>query len=182
EAFFGDIKDTINDWRLRRSYGTTGNDLTVAAVKIGQFLYQEKYTQSGGYVFGDRYYNGIMYGANPTQNLTWTTSKSYNLGLEFGLLNNKLSGSIDVFSRKETDILGARNLIVPDKYGRTLAPEDDAACSYGGGEFMLNGNGGAGEVSYGLGGNLGYCKDRWDIYDEAPSCGVGREQNFRSRI
>src|SRR5690606_34816069 len=66
EAFFGGIKDKINDLKLRLSYGTTGNDLTVAAVKIGQFLYQEKYTQSGGYVFGDRYYNGIMYGANPT--------------------------------------------------------------------------------------------------------------------
>lgn len=182
EAFFGGIKDKINDLKLRLSYGTTGNDLTVAAVKIGQFLYQEKYTQSGGYVFGDRYYNGIMYGANPTQNLTWTTSKSYNLGLDFGLLNNKLSGSIDVFSRKETDILGARNLIVPDNYGRTLAPENYAARSYKGGEFMLNWNDRAGEVSYGLGANLGYSKDQWDIYDEEPSYGVGREQNFRSRI
>lgn len=182
EDFFKGAKESINDLKLRFSYGTTGNDLNVNAVKINQFLYQEKYAPSGGYMFGDRYYNGISYGANPTQNLTWTTSKSYNGGLDFGMFNNKLTGSIDVFSRKEVDILGGRNLIVPDNYGRTLAPENYAARSYKGGEITLGWNARVGEVSYGINGNIGYAKDRWDIYDEEPSYAAGREQNFRSRI
>ncbi len=182
ESFFENIKNTVNDLKLRASYGSTGNDLNVNAVKIGQFLYQEKYAPSGGYMFGDRYYNGITYGATPTQNLTWTTSRSYNLGLDFTMLNNKFTGNIDVFKRKETDILGGRNLIVPDNYGRTLAPENYAARSYHGGEFTLGWNDKLGAVNYGVQANMGYATDRWDIYDEEPSYGIGREQNFRSRI
>lgn len=182
EDFFANVKNSINDLKLRASYGSTGNDLDVNAARIGQFLYQEKYAPSGGYMFGDRYYNGIAYGSNPTQNLTWTTSKSYNFGLDFAFVNHKLTGNIDVFSRKETDILGGRNLIVPDNYGRTLAPENYAARSYKGGEITLGWNDRAGEVSYGINANLGYAKDRWDVYDEEPAYGVGREQNFRSRI
>lgn len=182
EQFFSNIKNTFSDLKLRASYGTTGNDLNVNAARIGQFLYQEKYTPSGGYIFGDRYYNGIAYGATPTQNLTWTTSKSVNLGLDFGLINNKLTGSVDVFSRKETDILGQRSLKVPDNYGRALAPENYAARSYKGGELSLNWNDRVGEVFYGITANMGYAKDRWDIFDEEPSYAAGGTQNFRSRI
>ncbi|MGN0003241.1 MAG: SusC/RagA family TonB-linked outer membrane protein [Sphingobacterium composti] len=182
ESFFESAKATFNDLKLRASFGTTGNDLNVGAVKIAQFLYQENYAPSGGYIFGDRYYNGVTYGANPTQNLTWTTSKSYNLGLDFAMANNRLSGNIDVFKRDETDILGGRNLIVPDNYGRTLAPENYAARSYKGGEFTLGWNDLAGEFSYGITANMGYAVDQWNIYDEEPSYESGREQNFRSRI
>lgn len=182
EQFFSNIKNTFSDLKLRASYGTTGNDLNVSAARIGQFLYQEKYTPSGGYIFGDRYYNGIAYGATPTQNLTWTTSKSVNLGVDFGFINNKLTGSVDAFSRKETDILGQRSLNVSDNYGRALAPENYAARSYKGGELSLNWNDRVGEVFYGITANMGYAKDRWDIFDEEPSYAVGGTQNFRSRI
>ncbi|AIM37092.1 collagen-binding protein [Sphingobacterium sp. ML3W] len=182
EGFFSNIKNTFSDLKLRASYGTTGNDLNVNAERIGQFLYQEKYRPSGGYMFGDRYYNGVAYGATPTQNLTWTTSKSVNIGVDFGFINNKLTGSLDVFNRKETDILGPRSLTVPDNYGRELAPENYAARSYKGGEISLNWNDRIGEVSYGLTANMGYAKDRWDIYDEEPSYGPDGTQNFRTRI
>ncbi|MGJ1431923.1 SusC/RagA family TonB-linked outer membrane protein [Sphingobacterium spiritivorum] len=182
EQFFSDIKNTFSDLKLRASYGTTGNDLNVNAERIGQFLYQEKYRPAGGYMFGDRYYNGIAYGATPTQNLTWTTSKSINIGVDFGLINNKLTGVLDVFSRKETNILGPRSLKVPDNYGRELAPENYAARSYKGGEFSLNWNDRLGEVSYGLTANIGYAKDRWDIYDEEPAFAVGGTRNFESRV
>jgi len=172
----------VNDLKLRASYGSTGNDLDIKGDKIGQFLYQEKFAPSGGYIFGDRYYNGIMYGNTPTQNLTWTKSKSYNIGIDFALLRNKLSGTLDGFLRKETDILGGRQHVIPDTYGRTLAPENYAARSYRGGEVSLNWNDRAGEVSYGVSANLGYAKDRWDVYDEEPSYAVGGSQHFRSRI
>lgn len=182
ESFFSTIKNSINEFKLRGSFGTTGNDLNVSADRIGQFLYQEKYAASGGYMFGDRYYNGIAYGSTPSQNLTWTTSKSFNVGTDFGLFNNKLNGSIDVFHRKETDILGGRTLTIPDSYGRSLAPENYAARTYKGGEFSLNWNDRIGEFSYGVMANMGYAKDRWDIYDEEPSYGANGVQNFRSRI
>lgn len=182
ESFFTNLKNTINDFKLRASYGSTGNDLNVSAERIGQFLYREKYTPNGGSIFGDRYYNGIAYGNNPTQNLTWTTSKSYNVGIDFAMLNSRLSGSLDGFVRKETDILGRKQNTLPDTYGRELAPENYAARSYRGGEFSLNWNDRIGEVSYGISANMGYAKDKWDIYDEEPAYAAGGAQNFRSRV
>jgi len=182
EGFFAGIKSTVNDLKLRASYGSTGNDLNVSGDKIGQFLYQEKFAPSGGYIFGDRYYNGIMYGTTPTQNLTWTKSRSYNAGMDFALLRNKLTGTLDGFVRKETDILGGRQNIIPDTYGRTLAPENYAARSYRGGEIALDWNDRAGGISYGIRANMGYAKDRWDVYDEEPSYAIGGAQHFRSRI
>jgi len=182
EQFFSGIKDTFTDLKVRASYGTTGNDLDTNAERIGQFLYQEKYKPSGGYMFGDRYYNGIAYGDTPTQNLTWTTSKSVNIGVDFGLMNNRLTGSVDVFSRKETDILGRRSLKVPDNYGRLLAPENYAARSYKGGELSVNWNDRIGEVSYGVTANMGYAKDQWDVYDEEPAFAVDGTRNFESRV
>lgn len=183
EDFFTNIKNTVSDLRLRASYGTTGNYLDENANPIGQFTYAEKYNvTSSGMIFGDRYYNGIAYGNTPNPNVTWTTSSSYNLGLDFGVLNNKLTGTIDVFKRKETDILASRTVTLPDTYGRTLAKENYAARSYRGGELSLAWQDTKGELSYGIHGNLGYAIDRWDIYDEEPAYGLGENMHFLSRI
>ncbi|HYH55999.1 MAG TPA: SusC/RagA family TonB-linked outer membrane protein, partial [Anseongella sp.] len=98
-------------------------------------------------------------------------------------LNGKLSGTLDAFLREETDILGSRLVTLPDNYGRDLAPENYAARSYRGGEITaawrdnLSNN-----LNYGITANLGYAKDRWDIYDENPAFAPGGNQHFQSRI
>lgn len=42
--------------------------------------------------------------------LTWETTKSFNVGLDFGLWNNRLTGNIDVYFSKTNDLLLKRNL------------------------------------------------------------------------
>ena len=182
ENFFEQIKDHVSDLKLRFAYGTTGNYLDVDGESIGSFSYLEKYGTTSGTIFGNRYYNGLVYGSTPNTNVTWTESESYNLGLDFGFFNNKLNGSIEVFKRAETNILGPRTVLLPDTYGRALAPENYAARSYRGGEFSLNWNDVIGEVRYGITGNLGYAVDRWDIYDEPAAYGPDGLQQFNSRI
>lgn len=182
EDFFSVIRNTVSDLKIRASYGTTGNYLDENAESIRQFTYAEKYNTTTGFIFGDRYYNGLAYGDTPNPNVTWTNSKSYNAGLDFGFLQNKLNGSLDVFKREETDILASRTVKLPDTYGRTLAKENYAARSYRGGELTVNWNDRVGELSYGLSANIGYAIDRWDIYDEEPAYGPGGNMHFRSRI
>jgi hypothetical protein len=93
-----------------------------------------------------------------------------------------LNGSIEVFKRAESKILGPRTVLLPDSYGRTLAPENYAARSYKGGEISANWNDRIGEVAYGISGNIGYAVDQWDIFDEPAAYAAGGLEHFRSRI
>ncbi len=184
ETWFRSLTKAFDDLKLRGSFGITGNDLNVSAEKIGAFQYHPVYVNSGSYMFGDRLYQAIAPGATPNPDLTWTTSRSYNAGIDFATLSNRLIGSVDVFVRKETDILGSRLVRLPDNYGQALAPENYAARSYRGGELSLEwrdkaaGN----QINYSVTANVGYAKDRWDIYDESAAFGPGGFRNFESRI
>lgn len=182
EGFFSEIKDKVSDLKLRFAYGATGNYLDVFGNVINPFSYAEKYGTTSGFIFGDRYYNGLEYGDTPNPNITWTRSESYNLGVDFGFINNKLNGSFEVFQRSESKILGPRTVLLPDTYGRDLAPENYAARSYRGGEISVNWNDQIGEVRYGITGNLGYAVDRWDIYDEPAAYAEGGKEHFNSRV
>jgi TonB-linked SusC/RagA family outer membrane protein len=184
ESFFKNLSDKVDELKLRASYGTTGNDLNVANQAISPFSYTYKYVNSGSYMFGDRLYTSIAPGATPNPNLTWATSTTYNAGIDAAFMNNRLNASLDVFVRKETNILGSRLVTLPDNYGQSLAPENYAARSWRGGELQLEWRDKAfdNEVNYSINANMGYSKDRWDIYDEAATFAPGGNRHFESRI
>jgi len=95
ESFMQDF-DWINLLKLKASYGQQGND------QIGNYYaYLDQYSVSGANgVFSD----GVLsYKGNP--DITWETSNSYNVGLEFSLFSNKLGGSIEYFGRTSSDML-----------------------------------------------------------------------------
>ena len=86
--------------KLRLSWGKNGNR--------GISSYESLSTMDmAKYVFGDGGSTAIgLYPtsmANPL--LGWETSQSYNLGLDFSVLNNRLSGSIDLYTTRTTDLL-----------------------------------------------------------------------------
>lgn len=176
-AFWEDIK-------LRASYGTTGNDLDVNGNEIRPFSYATNYTNAGSYIFGDRLYRAIAPGPTPNPFLTWATSTTYNVGLDLAILQGRLSGSLDVFYKKEEDILGSRLVTLPDNYGQALAPENYAARSWRGGEFsaLWQDHAWDGQVQYSIHGNLGYSKDQWDILDQAAIFEPGGNRASESAI
>lgn len=140
ESFMEGTSDWLSNLKIRASYGTTGNDLDLSKNpidKITAFSFIQKYEKvtDKPYVFGSNLANGIKAGATPNIFLTWATSTTYNGGLDFGFFNNRLSGTLDAFYRKETDILGPRTVSIPSTYGQDLAPENYAARSWRGGEI-----------------------------------------------
>ena len=161
-------KDWLSNLKIRASYGTTGNDLDVDDEEIAAFAYLQKYNRSdNAYVFGSNLANTIVAGDTPNPTLTWATSSTYNGGLDFGFLDNRLSGTFDAFYRKEVDILGPRTVTIPSTYGQSLAPENYAERSWRGGELALTWRDQAarGEIDYSLYVNLGFARDRWDKLD-----------------
>jgi len=98
EAFIEDIK-SIDALALRATYGITG-----ISPKPGYASSKDILTAgSSGNVPGGQYLNISSY-ANPS--LTWESTKTYNLGLDFGFLNHRLTGSIDLYQKETSNLLG----------------------------------------------------------------------------
>ncbi len=92
--------EAINDLKLRASYGVTGRS------GFPRYTALSRYTGYGRYLNDDGQWIRVYGPANNfNPNLRWEKAISYNLGLDFSLFQNKLSGSIDVFDRQSSDIL-----------------------------------------------------------------------------
>ena len=89
----------LSNLKLRLSYGITGNNASVGAYET-QSLAGVKYY----YNFGNALANG--YGsALSNADLTWEKTSELNVGLDFGVFKNRISGSIDVYNRISRDLL-----------------------------------------------------------------------------
>ncbi|WP_215242204.1 TonB-dependent receptor [Dyadobacter helix] len=91
---------TFSDLKLRGSYGVTGNATGFGAYTT-QFL-------SGS--LGTYYYNGILTAAlGPTQaanaDLKWEKTATTNIGLDFAVLNGKLSGTLELYNKNTTGMI-----------------------------------------------------------------------------
>ncbi len=168
ESFMDNFSGWLDNLKIRASYGTTGNDLNVKNEEINPFSYMHVYQSGNSYIWGDNLNLGIAPGATPNPYLTWATSTTYNGGIDFTVLNNKLSGSIEAFYKKEEDILGSRIVTIPNTYGRDLAPENYAARSWRGFEAnaMWRNKALGGKLDYTIYGNIGFSKDQWDVLDQ----------------
>lgn len=101
EGFLKNV-DWLSDLKLRLGYGETGqqdvND---------NYAWIPTYSMSTG---TNGFYplvgNGTLYRPdNFTPDLKWETTTTYNVGLDFGFLNQRLTGSVDVYYRETTDLL-----------------------------------------------------------------------------
>ena len=93
----------LSDLKLRADYGKTGQQ----AGAVPDYSWIATYSKNTG---TDSFYpvtgDGQLYRPdNYTPNLKWETTTTYNLGLDWGIMNQRLSGSIDVYKRKTTDLL-----------------------------------------------------------------------------
>jgi len=95
EDFIQNI-DWINTFKLRASYGQVGNE------DIGGF-YIAHPTFAVGYNNGSE--GGILGSTSGNADLTWETNIQTDVALEFGFLNNRISGTLEYYQRKSQDLL-----------------------------------------------------------------------------
>jgi TonB-linked SusC/RagA family outer membrane protein len=101
EEFMKGIKG-MNLLKIRGGYGVTGQQ-----DGIGDYAYISNYYQgatSAQYAFGGQYYTVFRPGGFDA-NLRWEQTASYNVGLDFGFLKDRISGTIDLYSKTTTDLL-----------------------------------------------------------------------------
>lgn len=134
ESFMKESLPVISNLKLRASYGEMGDDGSAANYPpvLGYGL-----TTRIGWMFGDALSGGLQPQAIPNPNLTWYEIKMYNLGLDFGVFENKLSGSFELFRRDRTGLLATGDAVVPGTVGANLPQENLNADRNFGWELML---------------------------------------------
>lgn len=102
ESFFENIRTVMNDLKIRASYGVTGQQ-----DGISDYAYIPSYTisQDGAYYWFNGQWIPTYRPQAYNSNLKWETTKSWNFGVDFGFLNNRISGSVDFYTRKTEDLL-----------------------------------------------------------------------------
>jgi len=130
------LKDSrvLSNLKIRVAYGVTGQQ-----DGIGNYNYLPVYTQS---VTGaEAYINGqYIYTYRPdsyVSDLKWETTKSWNFGLDFGFLNNRLTGSFDFYTRKTEDLIASVPSAAGTNFAKTITTNVGNVDSHGI-EFSIN--------------------------------------------
>lgn len=98
--------NVISALKLRAGYGKTSSQSVAPYSSLG--LLSSNFYNFGPVAIGGA--NGYYVSTLANQNLTWEFTNSFNIGLDFGLFNNRLTGSVDAYSERTNNILQQVNL------------------------------------------------------------------------
>tara|TARA_R110002049_G_scaffold9962_2_gene49693 strand:- start:80941 stop:84030 length:3090 start_codon:yes stop_codon:yes gene_type:complete len=150
EKFIAD-SNTFSDLKLRVSWGQTGNQ------DIGN--YSSITTFGGGPV---AIYNGLpVTSSDPTRvanpDLKWETTEQFNVGLDFGLLKNRITGSLDYYTKTTSDLLF--NMPIPPTTGFGSVLKNVGSVKNIGFDFNVNSRNIVGEFEWTTGFNISTVKN-----------------------
>ena len=118
----------INMFKLRYSYGKVGNDKLMNGNTQIRFPYVERFAtyDADGYYYGDiktslYYYPGLSYSRISSPYITWEVATKHDIGLDFSLFNDKLSGTVDYFHEQRDGIYLNRKFL-PQSVGLNHIP------------------------------------------------------------
>ena len=170
EGFMGD-QNTFNNLKLRASYGKVGND------GIPSSLFIPLATQNLPYFFNGAEILNIRIAELADPSLKWEVTTEKNIGLDFSLLKNKLSGTLDVYNRRTEDALVRIRVpaILGDPNNEYIT--NAATFTNKGVEFSLNyANNISRDWKYNIGGNIAFNNNKIEKLNGGqaiPDGGVG---------
>lgn len=143
----------INELKLRASYGSLGNNATTS-----YYMYQSLFA-TANYVLNGNIAGGLAQTVLANPALTWEKTYMTNIGVDFALLDNRLSGSLDVYNKDTKGIL--ISLPAPLEHGTSVVPNQNAGeVNNKGFELDLHWNDRIGSVIYNVGFNLGFVNNK----------------------
>ena len=99
ETFFEPLKKSIQNLKLRGSWGELGNQ------RIGDYQYISTIDNGGSYLFGGSPIIGYKEALMGNEMITWESSRNLDLGVDLGLFDNRLQATFDWYRRTTSDIL-----------------------------------------------------------------------------
>lgn len=104
EAFWQPLTEAVNTLKVRASYGELGNQNTNEWYPTYRQININ--SNNGAWLQGGVKPNTASVGDLVSNTLTWETIRTWNIGLDFGLFNNRLTGSFDYYTRYTDNMVG----------------------------------------------------------------------------
>jgi len=114
ESFLAN-SSVVSDLKLRASLGYTGND------NVAPYTSQALLNQQTFYANGSNVVSGWQSENLANQNLTWEKTREINLGIDYGFLGNRITGTVDVYDRLSDDLIYKQQLPEESGWKNTFA-------------------------------------------------------------
>jgi TonB-linked SusC/RagA family outer membrane protein len=167
ERFFEPLLKAFSSLKIRASYGVLGNQ------EIGDYQYSAAVASNINYVVGSgqQKWFGSIQTAFASPNIKWESTKTSDVGIDAGFLNNKLNITVDYFNKRTTDVL--LNVPIPGSAGAVSNPVVNAGTLRNQGiELGANFNDNIGKFNYGVFGTISAVRNK------VIALGTGSQQIF----
>lgn len=154
EAFLKNVK-WLSNLKLRASYAEMGSQSGIDNYDGYQFY--NLHTLNGAYVGSDKLTYIATNGKFASTTRQWERIKNYNVALDFGFLNNHLTGTVEAFLKKNDNMLVA--ITYPAILGDAAPTANSGKFKDWGFEGSINYSGRIGEVDYHVGGNITFTRN-----------------------
>lgn len=176
ESFWIDSKmsNFFSDLKVRVSYGIKGSDdLGNTAYNPNDFRYLAGYSypSGSGSALDGAFVTPARDRGLPVLTMSWIKAKEIGLGIDFGFLNNKLTGQLDYFRRQRDGIAGQKyDVLIPSEVGFSIPYENLGSDVRMGWEGQLRWRSNINDFQYFVGGNVTYSR-RYDWEQYKPRFG-----------
>lgn len=166
ESFMSGVKEAtkLSNLKIRASWGQMGDDKLDVDDDgdgylddiVSPYSYLNGYTYgSGNAVLNGNAMTGVVYRGIPITTLSWIKSTLINIGVDYGFLDDRLSGTFEVFQRKRTGLPALRyDVLIPTEVGFSLAKENLNSDYHKGLELGVTWRDKVRDFSYSIGGNF----------------------------
>lgn len=156
EAFIQKLQ-VFDNLKLRFTWGRMGDD-----TDVDDYQYLTGYNYPAGtYIFGSSAMSTLSPIGMSNEQISWYESTTTNIGVDFSVLQNRLSGSFDYFYRKRTGLLTTRSVQLPTTFGSSLPQENLNSDNTRGFEAVLTWADKISDFKYSISGNVSYTRSKY---------------------
>jgi len=172
ESFWDPLKNTINELKVRASWGKVGNQ------QVGLYSFMETYHPSN-YLFNKNLAIGYRQRSIANKDISWETTTQLNIGVDGYILNNKINFSMDYYKKNTNDIL--LTVPIPTVIGLNPSPQNAGSVENRGMEFVLGGRGSIDKVKFDISFNANYNKNKvLDLANTGPYISAPGNSDYRT--
>ncbi len=170
ESFMESARRTLNTLKLRGSWGRLGNQNTNSWYPTYSNMGYS--ANAGGWLINGKRPTLASQPALVASTLTWEKNQTWDIGLDWGLFNNRFTGSFDYYQRKTMDMVGP-GPDLPDVLGTDVPNINSISMTSKGWEVTVNWRDRIQDFTYGVSVNLSDYQITIDDYDNNPSASLG---------
>ncbi|MCG9792288.1 SusC/RagA family TonB-linked outer membrane protein [Flavobacterium algicola] len=129
EKFISENFPAVNNFKIRYSLGQTGDKTGLGSNRWQYLSYYDYYTTTADKRPGTRFWFGedidspivaLAESQIGNEQLTWATVTKQNIGIDFGFLQNKFSGTVDFFKDNRDDLISRPSATIPAYFGSSV--------------------------------------------------------------